>query len=169
MSPIPDDAPDEVREKLGDGPVLNVTFERALCNRHGEPFRSEWPSGFGVFLVKGVQKLNLIGQALAGLPLNQAVAWAELELDKKPVCCRFKREELLALYLDAKKWKRRLCVGCKSLRDGAPYRVRTPEGAFQELRHVCLWCVLWRMEPHENAPDEERKRFEDEENQERGS
>lgn len=161
------DLPEGLRDpKDPDRPVAVLTFERCLCTRHGEPFRSEWPSGFMVFSLKGLQKLGI--EAPDGLPANQVIGWIELQLSERPICCRLTREQLLPLYLESKKWKRRICVNCKELREGSPCKTRGDDGKLVDLRHVCLWCVLWKWMPHENAPHHERERFEREERQERG-
>lgn len=144
-------------------PRIDLTFERALCGRHGEAFRAEWPSGYPTFLLHAWQKLDLLADAPEGLTLEHAIAWAMYELGERPMCCRFKREELLSLYEGCRKWKRRVCKRCHQIRTGSKLTVTRPDGTTRKLGHTCLRCLVYKMRPSNHASAEELKRFQDEE------
>lgn len=155
------DFPESLRDP--DKPLLDFTFERVFCSRHGEPFRANWPSGYPTFMLAAWEKTKLMEQAPPDLPLQEAMDWAKARLDEQPLCCRFTREELLKLYLGARKWKRRICGNCRQLRDGTRFQVTGADGQARQLRHVCLWCVVYQLRPADHASEREQRRFEDEE------
>lgn len=149
---------------FSDGtPMIVMSFHRVLCPRHGEIFRENWPSGYPIFMVEAFGSLKLREEVPLELSIEDHNKWIEKHLDEKPMCCRYTRDELLKLFLNARKWKRRLCINCKELRDGAAFHVTLPDGEQKRYRHVCLWCVIYKLEPHDKARPDEFKRHEDEE------
>lgn len=74
-------------------PTVNLTFERVLCPRHGEPYRVTWPSGYPVFSLlafEEILKLPSVQQGCAG-----DVKAIESLLDETPICCRLPGKRLL--------------------------------------------------------------------------
>lgn len=128
-----------------DKQPLRMTFERAFCQRHGEPFRSSWPSGYTAMLLK-----------LMGYIINSEEIQKECDgdiaklgdlLDHIPACCRVTQEDLLQMYLSTAKetkdfGKKSKCRACGSEKVGAPYCTTAIDHD-----HVCFECVVYRMEP----------------------
>lgn len=132
--------------------VIMLTHERVLCSMHGELLRAGWPEGFPTFMAYGFQAMQdgRLGQMPRGLEERQAFGWFELQFSEKPICCRLSQTELINLYLStAKKWKIRPCRVCKQVRQGNVFRMldAPPEqgGKQTEVKHVCLWCVVFKM------------------------
>lgn len=124
---------------MSDEPRVNLTFERALCPMHGEPFREGWPAGYVQWLLPALDAV----MAQEGF---KAYASGEVEkvnrlLDQKPLCCRLSAEKLLELYVACGVGKRSVCNGCSKLALGTPYGVMSPTGP-SRYRHLCFVCVV---------------------------
>jgi len=130
---------------MADAPQLNLTFERTLCARHGEPFRAQWPKGFPIFVVKAFQAVASkpeIGEAVEG-----DITRIEELLDERPMCDRLTRDELLTLYGDAAIGRMDVCVNCRRMALGTPYSTSGPGGRVTAADHICFECVLDWMRP----------------------
>lgn len=127
--------------------VRHMTWDRTFCTRHGQPFREATTREVANFLIKGLFKLDLFGKAPAGLALGDTVGWVALQLSDLPLCCRLENGDLLIAVLGSKAWPVLPCAHCKNTREGGPYESTGPDRKLQVLRHVCLWCVIWSLEP----------------------
>lgn len=124
---------------------LNLTFDRVLCSRHGEPFRSKWPAGYALAM------LEITRWLLASESFQEAcekdVAKIEELLDEQPACCRLPQKELMRVYslaAEATKDFGRMapCDACGMRKIGTPYSTRTAKHD-----HICFECVIYRMVP----------------------
>jgi len=137
-----------------DKPVINITFDHALCPQHGESFQAKWPQGYALFIAEGFKRLGAAGGlAAAGTESedvevrNRAI---EQHLDEKPICCRLGKVALLALYMwinrqhKQKLWPLARCGCCKKIARGGAYRsMRAPDDPeIVAHRHMCLHCVV---------------------------
>lgn len=128
----------------GNDPMVELTFERALCARHGEPFRARWPKGYPIFMVKAFQVVASkpeIAEAVEG----NISRITEL-LDERPMCERLTRDEMLGLYGDAGIGSMAVCDNCRRMALGTPFS-RTVGGQVMKDDHVCFECVLDWMRP----------------------
>lgn len=133
-----------------------MTHQRAVCPLYGEPFRADYPRGFLVFQVKAFQAVTAVrgiweeANEIAGVPrdADHDVRRMEAVFDRKPICCRLPKPQLVALYKEClgavNLAPRRRCSGCGEKRAGTPYRVMTPLGV-QEIDHMCFDCVVYHM------------------------
>ena len=126
-------------------PQVNLTFERMLCARHGEPFRAQWPKGYPIFMVHAFQAVASKPEVAAAVEGD--ITGLERLLDEKPACERLTRDELLALYGDAGIGKVAECVNCKRAALGTPYSTSGPAGRVTAAQHICFECVLDWMRP----------------------
>lgn len=125
-------------------PKPTIIFEvpMVLCNRHGEPFRVNWPKGYPSFMLKAwdivvAQKAfgEEVGEKLEPVVVSQV-------LKKRPLCCRLKPDELRRLYIDINLGKVAHCETCHKRRIGTMCRINSHGG----LGHVCFECVVYRAE-----------------------
>ena len=69
---------------------------QVLCRHHAEPFLANWPLGYTVFAVEGMQRLSK-DREFRIATRGKLELW-QPALDKKPICCRLSRKALLELY-----------------------------------------------------------------------
>lgn len=130
---------------------INVTHERLLCPRHGEPLRTQWPKGLAISMVMLMDFCFKRSDVLAecrevsgcgpdGKPEPKAI---EQVLDRIPACCRVHTKQLRVVYGKMGIGTRKRCQGCKRKRLGTPYKAQG--GVFD---HLCFDCVVdpdcWR-------------------------
>jgi len=136
--------------------VLNLTFNRLLCARHGETFKYKWPLGYPSWMLFSFQKYegdgNLIEICKDAKNIEERNRAIEAHLDEKPVCCRLTAEEVYTIWLEIHKhetsspWKRAPCKGCKKFMVGGPYETVSKTHGHQRHKHLCLRCILFRMQ-----------------------
>lgn len=133
-------------------PKIELTHKRAVCARHGEPFRERWPTGFPIMLIRLFE--NLFGTKASGPGID--LMWVEARkilslpadadpgipgmhalFDAKPMCCRVPPGVLEKLYEECGVGVRGRCVVCRRKRLGTVYR--TMQG---KLDHLCFNCVV---------------------------
>ena len=70
---------------------LDLTFERVLCDRHGEPLRARRPNGYPLFVVQAMAALSddptMQGDMIRLIGSDPAETMGNV-LDEKPLCCR---------------------------------------------------------------------------------
>lgn len=128
-------------------------FSRMFCALHGEPFRAEWPKGAIIFQLTGLREvLDENAEELASLmlPTDEPDAAGprsvERLLDRKPMCCRLKRERLVELYTGAAIGRKARCVACHKKQLGTSLLTR-PDPRSSEtvvIPHVCFRCLAFR-------------------------
>lgn len=117
---------------------IDISFTRAFCSRHGEPFRADWPTGYAAATVSLAEFVIPQLQPKGELDLEASPELIEVLLDVVPLCCRAPRGVLFHAYLDAKIGRRATCQVCRRVRWGAPY-----ETTRKTYRHLCFHCVVW--------------------------
>lgn len=129
---------------MSEAPI-DMSFERAFCARHGEPFRSSWPAGYPVALLALFSKLTKDVDFQKECEGNLGNL-TEL-LDKRPMCCRLPTKVVKWAYLEAADASPDFgivakCDACGTEKLGTPYRTQISAAA-----HICFDCVLYRMQP----------------------
>jgi len=125
-------------------PTIELRFERALCQRHGEPFRANWPSGYSMFVCMAIDRVMADPEIAARC--GGDVAKIHEVLDQRPLCCILPADELVEVYRANPIAKMGHCQNCRNHGLGTPYAVMTPQGRM-DYRHLCFWCVIHRMRP----------------------
>lgn len=129
---------------------LSFPVNALLCNRHGEPFRLEWPKGY----------LSVVGCMLSWLKSSPGFA-QECEgktdnlvklLQEKPFCCRISKGELIQIYLDSGIGKLASCDQCKKTSQGTEYRFFNMFGKARLLKHFCFECLVKSMDFTSSIP-----------------
>jgi len=142
--------------------TANMTFDRMLCLRHGEPFKAEWPSGYPSFICVGFKKYTDSG-GMGKLPEDKVerARAMEVHFDLSPLCCRLGPDRLFDVYMEIQRdfngpWKKKLCLKCGRLQYGGPYRSSRTEhgGGIVLTKHVCLSCVCFRTQRVTKRDDE---------------
>jgi hypothetical protein len=127
------------------GPLLGMVIfepEMLLCPKHREPFRSQWPKGYGIMALKLVQAVLArtdFQQACNGELSIETVGAA---LRKKPACEWVDKQTLLELYRESGIGVTGHCVGCGQLVRGTPYRTKNYWGRIKTIPHICFHCLL---------------------------
>lgn len=124
-------------------PRIELDPRQVICNRHGEPFREKWPSGYPLFLVRGFQ--TLMAQDEFQAELGGDVAKFSEATRKRPICCRLGSEVLLTLLgeinNDLHIWPTaRRCQVCGQRSIGSRFQTKT-----QSFSHMCFECMFTRM------------------------
>jgi hypothetical protein len=128
-----------------DKPYLDLKLpQAAVCPIHGEPFRKDWPKGYGqiaILVIETIQEDEGLAEEAAGDPLRLP----DLLL-KRPACERVPRGRLMKMYVDAKIGVDGTCIICGRRRLGTEYQ-RASRGKNVKIKHVCFDCVLDRLQP----------------------
>jgi hypothetical protein len=127
-------------------PQVDLTMERVCCSRHGEPFRAQWPKGWGVFTVALFR--SLMGSDAFANEIQREVSRVNEALDHKPLCERATAEQLLDAYTQSGVGTVARCENCHRERLGTPYSTSSPSG-IRKAKHLCFDCVLHRMRPYQ--------------------
>lgn len=129
---------------------LVLTHQRCFCNLHMTPFKREWPLGFAksslALLEMWMQDPENKREIDAGGPTAFYDNIHKL-LDKKPLCCRVTKQELLRAYMDSGISHQVKCYGCKCSRPGFQMEVGTQmlvQGV-KRWQPVCFYCLLHRV------------------------
>lgn len=136
--------PDEMNPEKTDAVVLK--HSRLFCALHGEPFRSQWPKGFVIAMVKGFQMFTAIdgvwdeARRLHGLgaDIDLIPKHLEIVMDARPICCRIARTLLLELYKETGIGTMARCKICGRKSLGTPYEATN----LGKLKHLCFDCVV---------------------------
>lgn len=123
--------------------------EAALCPRHGEPFRKDWPKGFAQIVILTLEHIQT--DTALGAEAGGDVERINALLLARPVCERVPSGRLRQAYVDADIGVAGRCIVCGRDRLGTEYQ-RTVPGRLGGKRvvvdrHVCFDCVLTRMAP----------------------
>lgn len=124
--------------------TINMTLQRALCPRHGEHFRPQWPKGYMIFVVKArsiLLKLESFAQAVANADGGFDVRKIEAALDSMPMCCRLTPEDLCGILNDCGIGKIGVCGACGRVATGTEYFTQHPsEPLPKKYANVCFQC-----------------------------
>jgi hypothetical protein len=120
-----------------DVPMISLTPEMIACSRHGEPFRTVWPRGWGSF------GRDLFDEADIEVPDSEASAAALVEaLNQKPLCERVSKATLIRLYIESGIGRDGVCQICKQTEPGSRYVTRDADGTLRRWRHIGFRCVV---------------------------
>lgn len=129
---------------LGDGSEeavqVDLTYDRVVCNRHGEPFRDEWPKGFPTFGILLFQEISDEDTFLDVVGKDTKLISAAF--DRLPICERVSKPVLMGAYLSAGIGKRAKCDNCGAIEDGTSYRT-----TIDRFEHLCFQCIVYRLAP----------------------
>lgn len=121
----------------------------AVCDRHGEPFRKQWPLGYAQLVILTVEFIQE-SQDLHDETGGDTAKIGEVLLER-PVCERVDLGRIRQAYVDAGIGVAGRCIVCGRERLGTEYQ-RTVRGRLGRPKvvtdaHVCFECVLTRMAP----------------------
>lgn len=134
-------------EGVDPAKTVNLVSNRVICQRHGEPFRSQWPKGYLVFGLEGLYYLlnedkRLFDDAarlkVGDEPVQRGI---ERALDEKPVCCRLPTDKVMSGYMKSGIGRRGRCEVCKDMSVGTSFKANSRRGVI-DFDHVCFHCVL---------------------------
>lgn len=124
---------------------VELSFNRVVCARHGEPFRDTWPSFFPAFamaLFEELAKLPIFEEVIG--KRSQLVAEA---LDHSPICERVDGYTLLGAYIKSGLGHPDTCGGCGLFGQGTPYMTQNADGQLFRYPHLCFDCVVFNLSP----------------------
>ncbi len=126
--------------------TIDLTFERVHCSRHGEPLRSQWPTGYAVMMIKLFEAVFRDQATLADNKRDEDDRTDPEKmhdlLDDTPMCCRVSDAKLLEIYTDAGFGVVAKCKVCRRKRIGSSYTT-----SIKTFTHLCFECVTHRMKP----------------------
>ena len=132
-----------VEFEIGDGGEehvdVDLTFDRVVCPRHGEPFRDEWPNGFPTFSMLLFEDLSKNETFLEVVGHDTKLISAAF--DRQPLCERVSKPTLMGAYLASGIGKEAKCSNCGEINYGTPYRTTG-----QHFKHLCFECIVYRLE-----------------------
>lgn len=150
-APPPQLTPHSQRDQVPAG-ALVLDPECTLCDRHGEPFRTNWPQGYAGWALAAIKTFAAY-PGVAEIAGGELAAIPEKLLTQRPLCCQLEDEHLLDCYLEARKLDRtgktfpaRLCTLCSRLRPAARCRA-VAQGCKLVRRWFCLRCIVYRVQP----------------------
>lgn len=136
--------PHKVEFTVGDGdgdPVeVELTFDRIVCNKHGEPFRSGWPSGFPTFSIAIFDDLSTDPEFVELVGGSTKLIHAAL--DRSPICERVGKYQLMGAYAKSDVGVEGTCANCDRVAEGTPYHTTV-----QYFDHLCFECIVYNLEP----------------------
>jgi hypothetical protein len=124
----------------GDPIPIDLSFERVVCPRHGEPFRATWPTGFVTF------SLNLFEALSKGVSPEEADSIQDM-IDARPLCELVNAFDLLHAYQTSGIGVVGLCFICGTERAGTEYTTKTSASKLEVYPHMCFECVVFRLQP----------------------
>jgi hypothetical protein len=134
----------KVGEDDGQPPVqVELTFDRIVCARHGEPFRADWPTGFPTFSLALFEELTK-DQQFADV-VGKHTNLIHEALDHQPMCERLPKLTLYGAYLKSGLGTEDLCEGCGKRGLGTEYRTKTGPSTTHTYRHLCFNCVVYQL------------------------
>lgn len=121
-------------------PDVVLDFKQVFCNRHGEPFRAHWPTGYAAFVLAAFDLFLKSHEATSTGSVKEAVKL----LDRRPICCRLEPQILLTVYRkvaakDEALWPIAECDLCGSAELTMEIGVMGKEGVSE--KKTCLGCV----------------------------
>lgn len=125
----------------GDGgpPIpIDLSFERTVCARHGEPFRINWPAGFMVFGLT-------VFEAFVKQPAAQDID-IQAAIDARPLCELVNTFDLMHAYQRSDIGVQGECALCGVERAGTPYNTQLG-GKVKTYAHLCFECVVYHLTP----------------------
>ena len=133
--------------ELADSPRIDISSERIICPRHGEPFRATWPLGyirFSLVLMDDIWQNDRVIRAAKRIqghdgPIDPKVI--EGVLDIMPACCQVTDSQLLRAYALSELGSVGRCRHCGKKRRGTRYKSRVGAEIISH-RHVCFHCVV---------------------------
>lgn len=113
-----------------------------ICQRHGEPFRDNWPLGVEKFADDGMKELLRVEsfkRAYKGIQSR-----IEVKLRRRQMCCWLPRSVLLNLYETCGIGEVAGCCNCGGDRIGMPYLIPMNK-QIVACSHVCFDCIIHSM------------------------
>lgn len=123
-----------------NNPKVQLEVTDVICSLHGEPFREDWPKGYGLASVKLFEEFAQLADVHAytgGKAEKLPAAVAEFG----PLCCAVGRNIMKKVYLNSGIEQFGKCRVCGAVEKGAAIRVRE-EDEVRMIEHVCFNCVL---------------------------
>ena len=131
-----------VGESDGEDPIqVELTFDRVVCSRHGEPFRSGWPSGFPTLSIAIFEDLT----HRRGIRRDRWQAHGAHQCSSfiaRPSVQRMAKATLLGAYVQSDVGTSAVCDVCDLEGLGTPYRTQQ-----QVYGHMCFECVIYGLAP----------------------
>lgn len=112
-----------------------------LCQIHGEPFRTRWPKGYGVFAMHGLRTVLEHGLQFE---CEHDAGRIEAALRRKPICCRLLElgeKYLIEAYVECGVGEIGLCGNCLTAALGTPYSWFDFGGRARRHKHACFECI----------------------------
>jgi len=122
---------------------IDLSMERVLCPRHGEPFRARWPKGFPTMAIASLKTI-MADPGFAALTEGEVGQINEL-LSQRPICERISSPDLMTLYIESGIGRDARCELCRQRGLGTPYTMARPGGTTETYHHVCFSCVVYRL------------------------
>ncbi len=142
-------------QEQGPLPEFQIEPHMIVCDRHGEPFRKEWPKGFAaltILILELIQGDEELGHEAKAINADNPAPGYMAALARRPACERVPVARLRELYMQAEIAVDDICVVCGRRAPGTEYQrteVRRLVGLTRRRvvtdRHVCFDCVLTRM------------------------
>lgn len=121
---------------------VDLTVERIVCSRHGEPFRTDWPDGFTPFSIALFE--DLVETDTFADSVGNTTSGFEHALDATPICERISKPKLLRAYVDSGVGVEGTCGNCERDTLGTPYTFRTSQGR-THMGHLCFECLVYQL------------------------
>lgn len=126
-------------------PTIDLIPRRTICSLHGEPFRRDWPKGYGIFSIKLFEAFCASVDPEIIKQLGGDKSGIEALLDERPLCCRSLKSELVPIYVESGVGELAYCAVCSLRKLGTPIvvNVSTNGKSFKErtYKHMCFECL----------------------------
>jgi hypothetical protein len=128
-------------------PQIEMTHSQVLCMRHGEVFKTDWPTGFAKFAMNGLQVVMSYRETVE--ETQGDVHAINNALLRRPICCRLHSDDFLALLqgfadeIQPKFGYRASCEGCKGYIVGTKITHYTKHGKkVKAYDRLCFKCFI---------------------------
>jgi len=127
-----------------DGPSqIELSHDRVACARHNEPFRDDWPNGYGVFATELATEVLNDEEFIEAV--DGEVEQIEAALDEKPLCERVSKTTLIYIYTKTEIGSLDRCAMCREVRLGTPYTMRISPSDTRRVPHLCFTCIVYNL------------------------
>jgi hypothetical protein len=134
-------------------PQIQLPVKRVMCQMHGEPFRSQWPLGYAVFMTKVTFK------ALESEKLQRVTRGRVEQIDRaleiRPACMWVPVDTIMEAYRESGIGTIARCNVCGERVLGTSFKTQRAD-----YSHICFGCIAENAKTHHESLERQIERRE---------